>query len=71
MLIILPGVILWTVRLHEKGGKQPAMPGHHALAEAMRLYRRLQHRQGPQVLAVPGLLVATTTAPCLTGPWAS
>jgi hypothetical protein len=24
----------WTVRLHEKGGKQHAMPCHHALAEA-------------------------------------
>jgi site-specific recombinase XerC len=26
----------WTVRLHEKGGKQHAMPWHHALAEALR-----------------------------------
>jgi site-specific recombinase XerD len=25
----------WTVRLHEKGGKQHAMPCHHALAEAL------------------------------------
>ena len=24
----------WMVRLHEKGGKQHAMPAHHALAEA-------------------------------------
>ena len=24
----------WTIRLHEKGGKQHAMPCHHALAEA-------------------------------------
>src|ERR1700745_2306154 len=23
----------WTIRLHEKGGKQHAMPCHHALAE--------------------------------------
>jgi integrase len=28
----------WTVRLHEKGGKQHAMPCHHALAEALRDY---------------------------------
>jgi integrase/recombinase XerD len=28
----------WTVRLHEKGGKQHAMPCHHALAEAWRAY---------------------------------
>jgi hypothetical protein len=26
----------WTVRLHEKGGKEHAMPCHHALAEALR-----------------------------------
>jgi len=26
------------VRLHEKGGKEPAMPCHHALAEAWRAY---------------------------------
>jgi site-specific recombinase XerD len=28
----------WTVRLHEKGGKEHAMPCHHALADAMRTY---------------------------------
>src|SRR5438046_2578190 len=28
----------WTVRLHEKGGKQHAMPCHHGLAEALRAY---------------------------------
>jgi integrase len=28
----------WTIRLHEKGGKQYAMPCHHALAEALRAY---------------------------------
>jgi integrase len=28
----------WTVRLHEKGGKQHAMPCHHALAKALRAY---------------------------------
>ncbi len=28
----------WTVRLHEKGGKQHAMPCHHALAEALCAY---------------------------------
>ena len=28
----------WTVRLHEKGGKQHAMPCHQALAEALRAY---------------------------------
>ena len=28
----------WTVRLHEKGGKEHAMPCHHALAEALRAY---------------------------------
>ena len=27
-----------TVRLHEKGGKEHAMPCHHALAEALRTY---------------------------------
>ena len=28
----------WIVRLHEKGGKQHAMPAHHALAEAVHAY---------------------------------
>ena len=28
----------WTVRLHEKGGKQHAMPCHHSLAEALHAY---------------------------------
>src|SRR5260370_11510551 len=28
----------WTVRLHEKGGKEHSMPCHHALAEALRAY---------------------------------
>jgi len=28
----------WTVRLHEKGGKEHALPCHHALAEALRAY---------------------------------
>ncbi len=28
----------WTVRLHEKGGKEHAMPRHHALAEALHAY---------------------------------
>ena len=28
----------WTVQLHEKGGKEHAMPCHHALAEALRAY---------------------------------
>ena len=28
----------WVVRLHEKGGKQHAMPAHHALSEAVHAY---------------------------------
>jgi integrase len=28
----------WTVQLHEKGGKEHAMPCHHALTEALRAY---------------------------------
>jgi integrase/recombinase XerC len=28
----------WTIRLHEKGGKQHTMPCHHALAEALRAH---------------------------------
>src|SRR3984885_12567486 len=28
----------WLLRLHEKGGKDHAMPCHHALAEALRAY---------------------------------
>ena len=28
----------WRLRLHEKGGKQHAMPCHHALAEALHAY---------------------------------
>ncbi len=28
----------WQVRLHEKGGKQHAMPAHHALSEAVHAY---------------------------------
>ena len=30
----------WRIQLHEKGGKQHAMPCHHALAEALRAYIR-------------------------------
>jgi integrase len=33
-----PRGIGWTVRLHEKGGKQHAMPRHHARAEALRAH---------------------------------
>jgi integrase len=33
-----PHGVGWTVRLHEKGGKQHSMPCHHALAEALRAY---------------------------------
>jgi site-specific recombinase XerD len=40
----------WTIRLHEKGGKQHAMPCHHALAEALRAYIDtagiVDHRKG-------------------------
>lgn len=28
----------WTIRLHEKGGKEHAMPCHHVLAEALHAY---------------------------------
>ena len=28
----------WTIRLHEKGGKQHSMPCHHALAEALHAF---------------------------------
>ena len=28
----------WTIRLHEKGGKQHAMPCHHSLAEMLYAY---------------------------------
>ena len=28
----------WQIRLHEKGGKEHAMPCHHSLAEALRAY---------------------------------
>jgi site-specific recombinase XerD len=28
----------WTIRLHEKGGKEHAMPCHHALADALHAY---------------------------------
>ncbi len=28
----------WTIRLHEKGGKEHAMPCHHALAKALHAY---------------------------------
>ena len=28
----------WTIRLHEKGGKQHSIPCHRALAEALRAY---------------------------------
>jgi integrase/recombinase XerD len=31
-----PRGVGWTVQLHEKGGKEHAMPRHHALAEALR-----------------------------------
>jgi integrase len=35
---LLPRGPSWTVRLHEKGGKEHAMPCHHALAEALHAY---------------------------------
>jgi site-specific recombinase XerD len=40
----------WTIRLHEKGGKEHAMPCHHALAEALHAYIKAagiaEHRKG-------------------------
>ena len=43
----------WQILLHEKGGKEHAMPCHHALAEALRAYHRCRrHRRRPQGLAV-------------------
>jgi site-specific recombinase XerD len=33
-----PRGVGWTVRLHEKGGKQHSMPCHHVLAEALHAY---------------------------------
>lgn len=33
-----PNGVGWRIRLHEKGGKQHAMPCHHALAEALHAY---------------------------------
>jgi site-specific recombinase XerD len=35
---LLPRGSGWTVRLHEKGGREHAMPCHHALAEALHVY---------------------------------
>jgi site-specific recombinase XerC len=44
----------WTLLLHEKGGKEHAMPCHHALAEALRAYiDTRRHCRGPQGMAVP------------------
>jgi integrase len=58
----------WTVRLHEKGGKEHAMPCHHALAEALSTYRHGRHRRGPQGLAVPHRARATKPIRCPTAP---
>ena len=33
-----PRSAAWSIRLHEKGGKQHTMPCHHALAEALHAY---------------------------------
>jgi hypothetical protein len=33
-----PAARRWTIRLHEKGGKQHSMPYHHAPAEVLRAY---------------------------------
>jgi hypothetical protein len=56
----------WTIRLHEKGGKQHSMPCHHALAEGVaRLHRRRRCRRGPQGLAIPHC-AGTTAARCPT-----
>jgi integrase len=35
---LLPRGAGWMIRLHEKGGKEHAMPCHHALAEALHAY---------------------------------
>ena len=35
---LVPKGASWQLRLHEKGGKQHAMPCHHALAETLRAY---------------------------------
>jgi integrase len=44
----------WTIRLHEKGGKQHAMPCHHAPRRgAACLYQRGWHRRRSQRLPVP------------------
>ena len=54
----------WTIRLHEKGGKQHSMPCHHALAEALRAY--IAMRPGSSRTARPGCFAprAGTTARC-------
>jgi integrase len=53
----------WQVQLHEKGGKQHAMPCHHALAEALRAYIDAagiaEDRKGWLFRTTPG-----TTASC-------
>src|SRR6266478_2097373 len=44
----------WTIRLHEKGGKEHAMPYHpRACRSVARLHRRRRHCRGSQGLAVP------------------
>jgi integrase len=43
----------WTVRPHEKGGKEHAMPCHHALAEALRAYIDAAGIEASSALAQP------------------
>jgi site-specific recombinase XerC len=62
----------WTIRLHEKGGKQHAMPCHHALAEMLHAYIAVagiaEDRTGFLFRTSRG---HTATALCLIDPWSS
>ena len=56
----------WTIRLHEKGGKQHSMPCHHALAEALHVYIAAagiaEDRKGFLFRTSPGHVATVLTA---------
>ena len=53
----------WTIRLHEKGGKEHAMPCHHALAEALHARAAALLELHPEAPAEAPAAAAAAAAP--------
>jgi len=61
----------WSIRLHEKGGKQHTMPCHHALAEALRAYIDAAGLAEDRKGWLFGPAVGMAVPSCQKNPWAN